>query len=196
MTPGNLVRAVASAFEAPESEVAQYDRRLLEAGLRTTGGRGSSAPDVQAADVVRLVIATLVRDRHSQTVATVTDWWNLPLVSGEPSRKQKAMMPPRVLAIATANSCTFGAAFTALMDDCINGDMESLLGSPKAWGPKFGLKIIPQHMRAEIGFSDGSDAHVDLAFQRGVDSDSQREFLTIHQTSIRPLIGIAQQMRA
>lgn len=189
MTPGKLVDAVASAFEAPESDVAQYDRRLLEAGLRTTGGRGASAPDVQASDVVRLVIATLVRDRHSQTVATVNDWWNLPLVS-DPPRKLKAVFPPRLWEVATSNSCTFGTAFTALIEDCKSREMDSLLKSSK-WG----LEIIPQHMRAAIGFSDSAGKHVELGFQRSVDSNSQREFLTTHTVTIRPLLGIAQQMR-
>jgi hypothetical protein len=59
VTPGQLVKAVAIALDVPEETVAQHDRNLVVAGLRTKGGRGRSAPSVTPRDVARLVSAVL-----------------------------------------------------------------------------------------------------------------------------------------
>ena len=71
MTPGQSIHAVAIATDAPEEVVAQHDRNLVLAGLRTIGGRGRSAPHVTALDAARLLTATLAARRTKDSVETV-----------------------------------------------------------------------------------------------------------------------------
>jgi hypothetical protein len=56
-TPGELVKCVAEALGIPEPTVVLYDRVLAENGLRSKGGRGTSAAKVTAADAANLLIA-------------------------------------------------------------------------------------------------------------------------------------------
>jgi hypothetical protein len=58
-TPGQLVKCIAEALKIPEPTVVQYDRLLAESGLRSKGGRGTSAAKVTAADAANLLIAIL-----------------------------------------------------------------------------------------------------------------------------------------
>ena len=58
-TPGQLVETMADVLGVPAATVSQYDRQLAEAGLRTSGGRGTSAAKVTATDAANLLIAIL-----------------------------------------------------------------------------------------------------------------------------------------
>jgi hypothetical protein len=71
MTPGQSIHAIAIATDTPEEVVAQHDRNLVLAGLRTIGGRGRSAPHVTALDAARLLTATLGARRTKDSVETV-----------------------------------------------------------------------------------------------------------------------------
>ena len=75
MTPGQLVKAVAIALDVPEETVVQHDRNLAVAGLRTTGGRGRSAPEVTHRDAARLVASILgsVKVKDSASVVERLD---------------------------------------------------------------------------------------------------------------------------
>jgi hypothetical protein len=74
MTPGQLVKAVATALDAPEETVTQHDRNLVVAGLRTKGGRGRSAPDVTPLDAARLFSAAVGSLRAKDSVKTVVSY--------------------------------------------------------------------------------------------------------------------------
>src|SRR3954447_3476229 len=58
-TPGQLVKCIAEALNIPEPTVVQYDRLLAENGLRSKGGRGTSAAKVTARDAANLLIAIM-----------------------------------------------------------------------------------------------------------------------------------------
>jgi hypothetical protein len=58
-TPGQLVECIATALNLPHPTVVQYDRLLAENGLRTKGGRGTSAAKVTARDAANLLLAIL-----------------------------------------------------------------------------------------------------------------------------------------
>lgn len=58
-TPGQLVKCIADALDIPEPSVVQYDRLLAESGLRSKGGRGTSAAKVTAIDAANLLIAIM-----------------------------------------------------------------------------------------------------------------------------------------
>jgi hypothetical protein len=70
-TPGALVRVLAGALGVPKATVAQHDRNLLVAGLRSKRGRGWAAPVVTARDVAQLVTAILGSHKVMDSVATV-----------------------------------------------------------------------------------------------------------------------------
>ena len=54
-----MVQAMADVLGIPAVTVAQYDRQLSEAGLRTKAGRGPSAAKVTSTDAANLLIAIL-----------------------------------------------------------------------------------------------------------------------------------------
>lgn len=58
-SPGQLVETMAAVLGLPQATVAQYDRQLSEAGLRSKGGRGRSAAKVTAGDAANLLLAIL-----------------------------------------------------------------------------------------------------------------------------------------
>lgn len=70
-TPGELVKVIAAATGEDEATVAQHDRNLVVAGLRTKGGRGRSAAKVSARDAAVLLTAVLGSHRVKDSVETV-----------------------------------------------------------------------------------------------------------------------------
>lgn len=58
-TPGDLIRTIAAVTGIPEATVVVYDRSLLDAGLRTKGGRGRSAAKMTALDCARDLLAVM-----------------------------------------------------------------------------------------------------------------------------------------
>jgi hypothetical protein len=58
-SPGELVKVVADALGVAPATVTQYDRVLAENGLRSKGGRGTSAAKVTPKDAANLLIAIL-----------------------------------------------------------------------------------------------------------------------------------------
>lgn len=58
-TPGQLVKCLSDALDIPEPTVVLYDRLLAENGLRSKGGRGTSAAKVTAMDAANLLLAIL-----------------------------------------------------------------------------------------------------------------------------------------
>src|SRR5262245_51999266 len=58
-TPGELVAAVSKLLGVPQPTVAQHDRNLVVAGLRSKSGRGRSAPKVTPRDAAHLLAAVM-----------------------------------------------------------------------------------------------------------------------------------------
>jgi hypothetical protein len=56
-TPGELVKTMAEVLGISVATVTQYDRQLAEAGLRSKGGRGTSAAKVTSEDAANLLTA-------------------------------------------------------------------------------------------------------------------------------------------
>lgn len=69
-TPGELVKVIASATGEDEATVAQHDRNLVVAGLRTRGGRGRSAAKVTSRDAAMLLTAVLGSHRVKDSAET------------------------------------------------------------------------------------------------------------------------------
>jgi len=67
-TPGQLVEAMARSLGISVATVIQYDRQLAESGLRSKGGRGTSAAAVTAGDAANLLIAIAASPLAGPTV--------------------------------------------------------------------------------------------------------------------------------
>ena len=59
MSPGVFVKRLAKILGLPSKSVVVIDRALLEAGLRSRGGRGRSAPKLTVADTATLLLAVM-----------------------------------------------------------------------------------------------------------------------------------------
>jgi hypothetical protein len=185
MTPGQTIKLVADVFETAEADVEIFDRRLQEAGLRTsTGGRGTSAPHVCADDVIRLTLAVLIVKRPARTAATITEWWAFPLASERLKRSEKAVLPPKLR--AAIDNVTLGEALSALLQDCVDANLDSI---------EFDVELIPHDKRAYLKFSDGKTEIV-LTFGGLLDTDESRErFLTTHLIYQDAFVELAKAMR-
>ena len=59
MSPGVFVKKLAKILGLPSKSVVVIDRALLEAGLRSRGGRGRSAPELTVTDTATLLLAVM-----------------------------------------------------------------------------------------------------------------------------------------
>jgi len=59
MSPGVFVKKLAKVLGLPSKSVVVIDRALLEAGLRSRGGRGRSAPKLTVTDTATLLLAVM-----------------------------------------------------------------------------------------------------------------------------------------
>lgn len=84
-TPGELVRVIAVTTGEDIATVTQHDRNLVTAGLRSKGGRGTSAAKVTPRDAANLLTAVVGSYRVKESVETVhrytqtqegSAWWN------------------------------------------------------------------------------------------------------------------------
>jgi hypothetical protein len=69
--PGELIKLMGAVTEVPEATVTQHDRTLFLAGLRTRGGRGTSAAKVTARDAANLLTAVLASEQVKDSAETV-----------------------------------------------------------------------------------------------------------------------------
>src|SRR3977135_3762976 len=83
MTPGQLVKAVAVALAVQEETVVRHDRNLAVAGMRTTGGRGRSAPSVTHRDAARLIASILGSIRVKDSALVVQQLEQARVISGK-----------------------------------------------------------------------------------------------------------------
>src|SRR5215211_24315 len=92
-TPGQLVKCIAEALGIPEPSVVQYDRLLAENGLRSKGGRGTSAAKVTAVDAANLLIAIMGSPVTGASIKPAIEicktYGRLPVKVGQPSEYAK-----------------------------------------------------------------------------------------------------------
>jgi hypothetical protein len=146
MTPGQLVKAVSIALDVSEETVVQHDRNLVVAGLRTKGGRGSSAPSVTPRDAARLVAAVLASVKVKDTVSVVQSLEATKMMTG---RKGYTPLPfPRFGQLPLDHS--FIDALTAIIEDADTPQMyEDFAGYARLFG---GLWVHVQDWSASISY--------------------------------------------
>jgi hypothetical protein len=101
-TPGQLVKCIAEALSIPEPSVVQYDRLLAENGLRSKGGRGTSAAKVTTVDAANLLIAIMgspvIGASIKPAIEVCKTYGRLPLKVGGASENMKTF---RTLGLTT-----------------------------------------------------------------------------------------------
>jgi hypothetical protein len=94
-TPGQLIKVVAEATGVPEPTVFQHDRNLVVAGLRTKGGRGTSAAKVTVRDATHLLTAVLGSEQVKDSVATVQRYADTAMEDSAYSLNHREQAQPR-----------------------------------------------------------------------------------------------------
>lgn len=159
VSPRELAEAVASVTGIPAPTVVAYDRNLAIAGLRTTGGRGRSGPDMTPRDAAALLIAlsgsTQVKDAVSafETYAPLLSRSYAPQArasdeDGASGRWDLSELPIPELQALPANH-SFHDALSALIEASANGSYmraiekarEKVQANKRLWVPVWGPQI-------------------------------------------------------
>ena len=153
-TPGQLVQVMADLLGIPKATVTQYDRVLAEEGLRSTGGRGTSAAKVNSRDAANLLIALAVSpimgSSAKDAVANCEAYASLrslKLLNGAEDFAEFGL--PTLAGLPKGHS--FGEALSALMDAAGNGEVFKLPGGKRHLPlTSFEIRFSGPHPRAEI----------------------------------------------
>jgi len=193
MTPAALVRAVAKAIDVPESVMIQHDRRLAEAGLRTTGGRGASTRPMTMGDAGKLILAGMSLDRgdYGKTVAIVDGLWNATLQSDSTMPRTLRASFPALSQVIDNPKAIFGDALTKLLWDCADGNMERFFEAYNGEGDPFCLELMPEFWGiASLKFAAGKGSETVLEFW-GHTTGVAAVRVSIYRLLAKPLIEIA-----
>lgn len=156
-SPGEIVQALAVATGIPEPTVAQHDRNLVLAALRTKGGRGRSAAKVTVQDAANLLVALLGSPLVKSSAATVRRYMH---AVSMPGQTWEAINIPE-LARLPAGHC-FVDAIGAVIEAGMSGSLRSVLlppitikgkeFAPPLLGPSSRFRILVQspHTIADI----------------------------------------------
>jgi hypothetical protein len=134
-TPGQLVQATADALGLSRATVFLYDRVLAENGLRSKGGRGTSAAKVTSRDVANLLTAiggSYSLALSSKDAAKIRRAFStLTSVGPAAAKKHVAKLGLKSLA-SLPDGHSFGEALTALIQ-CAGGREFSAMDDSAVW---------------------------------------------------------------
>jgi hypothetical protein len=119
LTPRDLVDLVASTLQLPVSMVRNFDRKLMESGLRSKHGRGRSSAIMTPADAAWILLALTSCDELSRVAKSVVEVSALPYWADADldSVRQKNDAHKFAEIVGKQNSLpTFGAAVCALVE--------------------------------------------------------------------------------
>jgi hypothetical protein len=159
-TPGQLVRTMADVLGIPSATVAQYDRQLAEAGLRTTGGRGTSAAKVTAIDAANLLITILGSPVSGPSIKAATqtcETFGSLLVEPNFSDTHKFKQFGLSLLARVPKKHTFRDALATLIEGASHGEFFRIISGDNVFvavDDFFGVRVESMHPRAEI-FCEG-----------------------------------------
>lgn len=141
-TPGQLVDVVAEATGIARQTVSDHDRKLAEAGLRKSGGRGRNAAKMGPEDATALLLALLSGKGGAETVPAVRRLWalephpdNLPVYST--SFDQSAMRG----ALVPTSAKNLGDTLAGLLDTAARGQLVPTMEASSATG-KYLLYVL------------------------------------------------------
>jgi hypothetical protein len=117
LTPRDLVDLVASTLQLPVSMVRNFDRKLMEAGLRSKHGRGRASAIMTPADAALILVALTSCDELSRAAKSVIEVSALPYWADADPVEQKKDARKFAEIVGKQNTLrTFGAAICALME--------------------------------------------------------------------------------
>jgi hypothetical protein len=151
-SPGALVLMMAESLGISPATVTQFDRVLAEGGMRSKGGRGTSAAKVTARDAANLLIAILGSPMEGAAVKNAVQ-----------TCRSYASLPVLRRASAADAFRRFGLPKIAALRKQHNlGDaLETLIAGATA-GQDF---VIPNEDGIPLTVSDGTDFHFVITFQ-------------------------------
>lgn len=161
-TPGELVTTVAEVTGVARPTVADIDRRLAAAGLRTVGGRGLSAAKMTAKDAAYLLIALLTGASATEVVAetvAAADAVSLPTPFGDNDDAWHLDWLPQPI-ITLGPGHTFGEMLTALLEVAQAGVLSSRIDA----GYDAAVKDCEDHGRDGRGLGVG--VHISISSGR------------------------------
>ena len=154
-SPGELVQLMADILGTSKASVVQYDRTLSEHGLRSRGGRGTSAARVNSRDAANLLIglaASSVFGLLAKDAArTCKIYGSLSEAPQRSSGKFSSLGLP-ILDNLPEGHC-FAEALSALIDAAGKGDVFTLPKSergPQATNSLFEVRFLGPEPAAEI----------------------------------------------
>ncbi len=122
--PGQFANALAVVLGVPSTTIEQYDRILLEAGLRTKGGRGPSAARLTARDAANLMTAILGSAKVLDAAAAVKLY-----ATTRPDRGQSSKKLFKSAGIVELEKLPSEHSFIDALETLIVSGMEGGLGS-------------------------------------------------------------------
>ena len=155
-SPGQLVQTMAAALGISVATVAQYDRQLSEKGLRSKGGRGSSAATVTAHDAANLLIAILAGPTVKEAARTCEMYGSLKANGKGSFANRFPQFGLRSLAELPKRH-SFQEALSTLIDAAARGEDFTIPDErePISADSFFGIQIVGPRPWAEIS-ADGS----------------------------------------
>ena len=149
-TPVQLLTAIASATGVPLPTVVDIDRKLVEGGLRTKGGRGRSAAHMTALDAARLLTAILASPQANTSVEAVERYGQTHPDKTRSSDTSFGAVKLDDLAGLRARH-SFVDALEALIASASSGSLAKLINNPKEnWAPHIEVFAFTRATRGRI----------------------------------------------
>lgn len=122
LTPQALVEIVAGCLQLPVSTVRNFDRRLMESGLRTKKGHGRGSAIMTASDAANLLISLAATGELRQVATCVKRTRELPICGTPEGAEGSYSEDEELIQLASVIGCTldalasFGTALDAVMN--------------------------------------------------------------------------------
>jgi hypothetical protein len=127
-TPGDLVSKVADLLRMPVARVKNFDRKLMEAGLRTKKGHGRGSAIMSSADAAMLLVAIASSDEVAFAEHSTPMTRRFPVAPDEyqPNGSSSATMASLCAKMGGKPSdySNFGDAIDAIMNHLVEGDRD------------------------------------------------------------------------
>jgi hypothetical protein len=162
VTPQEMVYAVATLLRMPMSTVKNFDRKLMEAGLRTKKGHGRGSAIMNSDDAAILLVAIASSDEISLAAQCATTVREIPFARKSDQRMIHNKEVDRLNSAAMSSLCditgskpsdcaTFGGAIDAIMKHLVEQErdylfffeIEAISGVPLA--AKIGINSKKNH---------------------------------------------------
>jgi hypothetical protein len=149
-SPAQLVETVSAATGLPLATVRDMDRKLLEAKLRSKGGRGFNAPRMTPLDAARLLVAVLGSPQSNTAAEAVMRY-----ARTEPDRvrsSERLFAPAKLPDLAALPSrMNFVEALAALIASAATGSLAKMIAASKeGWSPSIEVLAFTRATRGRL----------------------------------------------